>query len=149
MAGNQRSGKIGKAYHTNRRRFIRTVGATMTPTAAGTASINATSGAENAADPGEQGVSNGGRIEIQGTGDAEESAFYAFSVSGDLSLDESRTAVDSAESLWLAGDLTEGYVSGEVRNGADGFFYSGKLERIDVDGEAAVSAFQGDYGLES
>lgn len=163
MAGNQRNDKMGKATGTDRRSFIRTVGATVTATAAGTASVGAASGAENASDPEEQAIPNDdlreddqagpaslpNRIEIEGTGDAEESVSYEFSVSGDLTVDESRTAVGSGEPLWLAGDITAGHVRGQVRDGLDGFFYSGTLERIEIDGKAAINAFQGDNGLES
>jgi hypothetical protein len=88
-------------------------------------------------------VSLPNRIEIDGTGDAEESAYYEFSVSGDLTLDEGRTAVGSGETLWLTGDIAEGYVSGHVRNGVDAFFYSGTLRRIEIDGDADVNVFHG------
>jgi len=83
------------------------------------------------------------RIEVDGTGDVEESASYAFSVTGDLTLDEGRTAVGSGEELWLAGDISEGYVSGRLHDGADAFFYSGQLERIELDGDADINVFQG------
>jgi len=83
------------------------------------------------------------RIEIDGTGDAEESAYYEFTVTGDLTLDEGRTAVGSGETLWLTGDISEGYVSGHVRNGVDAFFYSGSLRRIEIDGDADVNVFHG------
>ncbi|MDS0281772.1 hypothetical protein [Haloarcula onubensis] len=83
------------------------------------------------------------RIEIDGTGDAEESAYYEFAVTGNLTIDEARTAVGSGETLWLTGDITEGYVSGHVRNGVDAFFYSGHLERIEIDGDADINVFHG------
>ena len=88
-------------------------------------------------------VSLPNRIEVDGTGDAEASASYAFSVTGDLTLDEGRTTVGSGEELWLAGDIDEGYVSGCLHGGADAFFYSGQLERIELDGDADINVFQG------
>jgi hypothetical protein len=88
-------------------------------------------------------VSPPNRIEVDGTGDAEESASYAFSVTGDLTLDEGRTAVSSGEELWLAGDISEGYVSGRLHDGADAFLYSGQLERIELDGDADINVFHG------
>ncbi|MFC6755529.1 MULTISPECIES: hypothetical protein [Haloarcula] len=83
------------------------------------------------------------RIEVDGTGDAEESAYYDFSVTGDLTLDEGRTVVGNGETLWLTGDISEGTVSGHVRNGVDAFFYSGQLERIEIDGDADVNVYHG------
>ena len=140
---------------------MRTISATAATATVGTASAGAVSGAENDLDPAVQGVLNEvshgdepgptplpNRIQIDGTGGAEESAAYEFSVSGSLVLDESHTAVGSGEPLWLAGDMTEGYVSGTVRDGADGFFYSGRLERLEVDGDADIAVYRGDHGLE-
>jgi len=83
------------------------------------------------------------RIEIDGTGDAEESAYYDFSVSGNLTLDEGRTVVGNGGTLWLTGDISDGKVSGHVRNGVDAFFYSGTLKRIEIDGDADVNVFHG------
>jgi len=83
------------------------------------------------------------RIEFDGTGDAKESAYYDFSVTGDLTLDEGRTVVGNGETLWLTGDISDGQVSGHVRNGVDAFFYSGHLSRIEIDGDADVNVFHG------
>jgi len=88
------------------------------------------------------------RIEVEGSGDAEESASYELSVSGDLTLDEGRTVVGNGESLWLAGDVTEGHVSGHLRDGVDAFYYSGTVEQVEIDGDAAVTVFQGGHGFE-
>ncbi|MDS0258500.1 hypothetical protein NDI56_03630 [Haloarcula sp. S1CR25-12] len=83
------------------------------------------------------------RLEIDGTGDAEENAHYDFAVSGELSLDEGRTVVGSGETLWLTGDMSSGSVSGHVRNGVDAFFYSGTLDRLEIDGDADINVFHG------
>ena len=94
-------------------------------------------------DGGDGGTEPLNRIEIDGTGDAEESAYYEFTVSGSLSLDEGRTVVGSGETLWLTGDISNGYVSGHVRNGVDAFFYSGALQRVEIDGDADINVFHG------
>jgi len=83
------------------------------------------------------------RIEIDGTGDTEASASYELAVTGDLSLDEGHTAVGSGEALYLGGDIGDGEVSSHVRNGVDAFFYSGRLDRVEIDGDADISVFQG------
>ena len=161
MAGNQRNGNSEKANRTSRRRFICAVSATATTITVGTASAGAVSGAENDFDPAVQGVLNEvsygdepgptplpNRIQIEGADDAEERSSYTLSVSGNLALDESHTAVGSGEPQWLAGDITDGYVSGELGNGADAFFYSGRLERLEIDGDAGIAVFREAHGLE-
>ncbi|WP_324662068.1 hypothetical protein [Haloarcula sediminis] len=233
MAGNHRNATCGKANHTSRRRFIRTVGVGATTAAVGTASTGTGLGATNTVDLGAEGLGNGdlidpyfeeffnggtavhvpageydfggggldgayanaalvgsadgvtltrsvdpeaearqttvetdgqvrienvairgerggnsrvgpasrpNRIEIDGAGDTE-GASYALSVTGDLTLDEAHTVVGSGEALWLTGDISEGNVSGHVRNGADAFFYSGQLERVETDGDADINIF--------
>ena len=161
MADNQRNGEREKANRTSSRRFICAVSATATIITVGTVSAGAASGAENSADPTEQAVltdvSRRGdagptplpnRIQIEGADDAEERSSYTLSVSGNLALDESHTAVGSGEPQWLAGDITDGYVSGELGNGADAFFYSGRLERLEIDGDAGIAVFREAHGLE-
>jgi len=89
------------------------------------------------------------RIEIDGTGDAAASARYEFTVTGALALDEGYTVVGSGEPLLLRGDMGTGSISGHVRTGADAFFYSGQLERLDIDGDAAITVFNGYHDLEN
>ncbi|WP_277541143.1 hypothetical protein [Haloarcula laminariae] len=230
MADNYRNVTGGKAQHTSRRRFMRTVSVTGTMVAVGTASTGGALGAENTVDLGAEGLSDGdligpyleeffadgttvyvpageydfsgdglggeyadaalvgapdgvtlnrptdpesgaslplvattgtvrieniairggatdspsrpNRIEIDGTG-GEAGADYEFAVGGDLALDEGHTVVGSDEPLWLSGDIGEGHVSGHVRDGVDSFFYSGDLERIEIDGDADITVAQG------
>ncbi|WP_254278583.1 carbohydrate-binding protein [Haloarcula marina] len=85
------------------------------------------------------------RFEIDGTGDAEESAAYAVTVSGDITLDEQRTeVVDTNLAVDLQDDVIEdGTVTGQVRNGVDAYYYSGNLQSIDLEGDADINIFHG------
>ena len=63
MAGNRTSGTAGKAERTDRRGFIRVVGAGVTATAVGTVSTGNALGAGTAVDLGEEGLGNGDLID--------------------------------------------------------------------------------------
>ncbi|MBV0923086.1 hypothetical protein KTS45_02640 [Halomicroarcula limicola] len=83
------------------------------------------------------------RIEIDGTGDAEEGAMYGFAVSGDLVVDEERTVVKGGTTLEAKKRATDGSSSsGRVCNGVAAYYYSGEVRSIDVHGKADVNRFQ-------
>jgi len=89
----------------------------------------------------DDGVMN--RLEIDGTGDAQESAYYRFEVSGDLEFDAERTVAGDGETRWSTGTISGGRVTGHVRNGVDAFYYTGTLQTVEVDGEADINVFFG------
>ncbi|WP_135302757.1 hypothetical protein [Haloarcula amylovorans] len=83
------------------------------------------------------------RIEIDGTGDAEEGAMYGFAVSGDLVVDEERTVVKGGTTLAAKKRAANGSsASGRVCNGVAAYYYSGQVRSIDVHGKADVNRFQ-------
>ncbi|MBX0294047.1 hypothetical protein [Haloarcula nitratireducens] len=83
------------------------------------------------------------RIEIDGTGDAEESAMYGLDVSGDLVVDEERTVVKGGTTLEAKERAVRGSsASGRVCNGVAAYYYSGEVRSIDVHGKADVNRFR-------
>ncbi|MBX0323151.1 hypothetical protein EGH21_08935 [Halomicroarcula sp. F13] len=98
-------------------------------------------GAEKSSAP--KGYPN--RIEIDGTGDAEEDATYTFSVTGDVVVDEERTKV--VNSGTAADEKTDHVgckvVSGHVGNGVDAYYYSGRLRDVDVQGDGELYIYHG------
>lgn len=63
MASNHRNTTRGKAYHTSRRRFVRTVGVGATAAAVGTALTGSVLGATDTVDLGAEGLRNGDLID--------------------------------------------------------------------------------------
>lgn len=118
MAGTDGSGKV---QLTNRRTFVHTGG---TEQAATVTLATLPDGTIDGPAP----VSD--RIEIDRTG---ERACYEPGASGDLAPDEGRTTVGRGKTLWHTGHIRDGDVSGRVRNGADAFWNSAALKRIDAD----------------
>ncbi|WP_188994699.1 right-handed parallel beta-helix repeat-containing protein [Haloarcula pellucida] len=85
------------------------------------------------------------RIEIDGTGDAEEAATYTFSVTGDVVVDEERTKVVNSGTAADEREDTIGcrVVTGHVGNGVDAYYYSGRLRDVDVQGDGELYIYHG------
>ncbi|SNZ16953.1 hypothetical protein SAMN06269185_2826 [Natronoarchaeum philippinense] len=96
--------------------------------------------AQTAADDGgdaDDGLPNA--IVIDGS-DTDSSSTYSFEVSGEIRQSEELTSTPSNASAWdsLASNVSNGKVLGIVRDGVDGYRYSGTVTSMQVCGDATV-----------
>ncbi|GAA0676704.1 hypothetical protein [Natronoarchaeum mannanilyticum] len=93
------------------------------------------------APPGEDGGDDGltNALVIDGTV-SDSSSTYSFEVSGEVRQSEELTSTPADASTWdsLASNVSNGKVLGIVRDGVDGYRYSGKVTSMQVCGDAAV-----------
>ena len=79
-------------------------------------------------------------IVIDGS-ETDRSSTYAFEVDGEVRVSEELTTVPEDASRWdsVASNVSDGKVLGVVRDGADGYRYSGTITSFQVCGDAAVN----------
>ena len=78
---------------------------------------------------------------IDGTGNANLTSRYQFSVSGSVTRDRERSTLSDGGLPWdtLTDEVTDGHVTGIVGNGIDAYRYTGTLTNIDTRGQATFN----------
>jgi hypothetical protein len=96
--------------------------------------------AQTAAEKPVDGASLPNTVVIDGS-KTEQSSTYSFSVDGDVVQSEELTTVPEDASAWdsVASNVSDGKVLGVVRDGVDGYRFSGSIANLQVCGNADVN----------
>lgn len=125
-------------------------GDAATPTDDGSTDGGATADGETTDDGTSDGTTDGSSdgttaydkvFVVDGTGDAEEVARYAFSVSGEVEWNDEYSEVRDGGTVWdgLTDNVRNGRVVGLVGNAVDAYSFTGRVTDVDIRGKATFT----------